>query len=108
MTGDRTVWGIHMGTQHGNRPIEDGYIALGWFKMGDLKALSDDREAYKARYSQVYPHRKAGAVPVDAGTLFRFKCEMKVGDLVLYPSKGDRQVNFGEVTGPYEYHPPKP
>jgi restriction system protein len=31
--------------------------------------------------------------------------EMEVGDLVVYPSKRDRRVYIGRVTGPYRYDP---
>ena len=105
MSDEKIIWGVHMGAHHGGRPIEEGYVAIGWPKMGDLGALSDDRDAYKARLADVYPDKKPGAIPVDAGTLFRFKCEMKVGDFIVYPSKTDRQVNIGEVIGSYEFHP---
>lgn len=105
MADEKTLWGVHMSKAHGTRPIDEGYVSLGWPKMGDLNALADDREAYKEKLAAVYPGKKPGAIPVDAGTLFRFKCEMKVGDVVIYPSKADRQVNIGEVTGEYEYHP---
>lgn len=105
MAKEKTIWGVHMGTHHGSRPIDEGYIAIGWPKMGDLNTLPNDREPYKAKLAAVYPDKKPGAIPVDAGTLYRFKCEMCVGDLVVYPSKSDRQVNIGEVTGDYEFHP---
>lgn len=103
MSEIKTIWGVHMGKHHGTRPIEEGYIAIGWPKMGDLNALANDREAYKKKLSSAYPDKKPGAIPVDAGTLYRFKCEISLGDLVIYPSKVDRQVNIGEVIGDYEY-----
>ena len=31
--------------------------------------------------------------------------EMKKGDLVIYPSKIDREVHIGEIIGEYEYRP---
>lgn len=104
LSSEKTLWGVHMGKHHGTDPLDKGYIAIGWPKMGDLSSLPDDREAYKTLLSEVYPDKKPGAIPVDAGTLYRFKCEMQVGDLIIYPSKVDRQVNIGEVTGEYEYH----
>jgi restriction system protein len=47
--------------------------------------------------------RQPGAIPNYAGQLLRFVHEMQVGDLVLYPSKRDRMVHFGRVTGGYIY-----
>src|SRR5690606_41987272 len=37
--------------------------------------------------------------------LFRFVHDMTEGDLVVYPSKRDRQVHIGRITGPYVYDP---
>lgn len=105
MYDNKTIWGVHMSTHHGSQPIDEGYISLGWPKMGDLNLLTDDRDSYKAKLAEVYPEKKPGAIPVDAGTLFRFKCEMEIGDLVIYPSKNDRQVNIGEIVGQYQYTP---
>ncbi|MEO5938808.1 MAG: restriction endonuclease [Sphingomonas sp.] len=42
---------------------------------------------------------KAGAIPVDAGTLFKFVHEVCAGDVIIYPSKHDRLVNIGRATG---------
>jgi len=38
---------------------------------------------------------------VSAGVLFRFTHEIKPGDVVIYPSKPDKMVNIGIVTGGY-------
>ena len=35
--------------------------------------------------------------------LYRFFCEVQIGDYVIYPSRSDRMINIGEVTGAYEY-----
>lgn len=42
---NRTTWGLHMGKQHGSRPIEEGCVSIGWFKMGELSKIAPDREA---------------------------------------------------------------
>ncbi|MBC7767673.1 MAG: restriction endonuclease [Phycisphaerales bacterium] len=104
MATEPTLWGVHMRAHHGNLPIEQGYIAIGWPKMGDLAKLRPDRQSFKAKLAEVYPEKKAGAVPVDAGTLYKFACEMRHGDLIIYPSKIDRMVNVGEVIGDYTFH----
>lgn len=51
----------------------------------------------------LYSDAKPGAIPNYAGQLFRFVHEMKPGDLVIYPSKRDRQVHLGRIEGGYEY-----
>lgn len=76
-------------------------MALGWTDMGDLNLLDQTRAAYKARYGDVYPDKKLGAVPVSAGQMYRFVNEMKVGDVVAYPSKSNKMINFCVVEDGY-------
>ena len=80
-------------------------IAIGWAKFSDLRALPSSRDAFKAAYSREYPSEKAGAIPVKAGVLFRFAHEIRVGDIVVYPSKRDRMVNIGLVASDYIFSP---
>jgi len=84
---EKTIWGIHMDWSLELEPVEKGFIAIGWDKLGDLSKLQPSREAFKAALSSAYPDKKAGAIPVDAGILYRFVHEMSKGDLVVYPSK---------------------
>jgi restriction system protein len=104
-THDSTIWGIHGGkTGDADSLFLHGHcVAIGWVEMGDLGKLPADREAFKARVAEVYPNAKAGAIPNNAGQLFRFVHEMKPGDIVVYPSKRDRQIHLGQVEGPYRY-----
>lgn len=104
---DRTIWGIHAGRTGNAHELFMGHnvIALGWNLMPDLGTLPPDREAYKRELKLAYPDAKPGAIPVWAGQLYRFVHEMEEGDLVVYPSKHDRQIHIGRVTGPY-FHVP--
>lgn len=102
-----TIWGIHAG-KTGDADslfLNKNCIAVGWAKMGDLSALKADRDAFKARVAEAYPDAKPGAIPGNAGQLFRFAHEMKLGDLVVYPSKRDRQIHLGRVEGGYRFDP---
>jgi restriction system protein len=101
MSMQLTVWGVHMGWHVDNRPIDGNYVAIGWPNLGDLRAYPD-REAFKAALAEAADGH-AGAVPVQAGVLFRFVHEMKAGDIVVYPSKHDRMVNIGRFTGQTSY-----
>lgn len=103
---DTPVWGIHAG-RNGEADslfLKKNFIALGWPKMGDLSKLNADRDAFKAHLTKVYPEEKVGAVPVDAGQLYRFVHEMKVSDLVVYPSRQDKQIHIGRVEGLYQFN----
>ncbi|MEP3329199.1 restriction endonuclease [Sedimentitalea sp.] len=103
MSNDTAVWGVHMGAHVGDRPIDGGYVAIGWDKMGDLTKIAPDREAFKAALAVAYPDKKAGAIPVDAGSMFKFLHVIKAGDIVVYPSKADRMINIGRFKGTTEY-----
>jgi restriction system protein len=96
------VWGVHMGWHVDNRPIDGGYVAIGWPNLGDLRAYLD-RDAFKAALLAEAADGHTGAVPVQAGVLLRFVREMKAGDIVVYPSKHDRMVNIGRFTGETSY-----
>jgi restriction system protein len=87
-----------MGEHVGTRPIDEGYVAIGWHELGNLQQYAD-RNAFKAAISEKIPDVKTGAQPVYAGILYRFTHEIQAGDLVVYPSKHDRMVNIGKVTG---------
>jgi restriction system protein len=103
----QTIWGIH-GGRTGDADslfLKRNYIALGWRAVGNLSQIKADREAFKAKVADTYPDYKPGAVPVSAGQLYRFACEMKPGDLVIYPSKNDRQIHIGRVNSEYKYAP---
>lgn len=103
----QTIWGIHAGKTGDAHTLfkENNVVALGWMEMGDLGLLPPDREAFKAQLLKARPNKKEGYYPVATGQLFRFVHEVKPGDLVVYPSKHDRKVHIGEITGPYRYNP---
>jgi len=104
---DKTVWGIHAG-KTGDADtlfLKDNCVAIGWSKMGDLNTLKPDREDFKAKVAAVYPDKKAGAISNNAGQLFRFAHEMKIGDIVVYRSKLDRMIHIGRIEGDYKYDP---
>lgn len=104
---DQTMWGIHAGRNDvaDSLFLNKKLVALGWAEVGDLSKLKADREAYKKKLAQVYLDKKPGWFPVAAGQIYRFVHEMKVGDIVVYPSKADRNIHIGEVVGDYQYKP---
>lgn len=100
---EKTIWGVHMDRSLELDPIEKGFIAIGWDAIGDLSKLQPSRDAFKVAIAAAYKDKKPGAIPVDAGILFRFVHEVKKGDLVVYPSKPDRMINLGVVEGDYKF-----
>jgi len=103
---EAVIWGIH-GGRTGDADslfLKHNQVAVGWDKMGDLSLLAADREAFKAKVQEVYPDKKPGAIPNNAGQLFRFVHEMKVGDIIVYPSKNDHQIHLGTIEGNYQFN----
>ena len=100
-TEEKRVWGIH--TKDDNLFLKENVIALGWQQIGDLSLIAPDREAFKEKYIAAYPDAKKGSIPTGVGMLFRFCHEVQIGDYIIYPSKIDRMINIGEVTGDYMY-----
>jgi restriction system protein len=94
------IWGIH-----NDKPefdfVGDGYVALGWSEIGDLREIAHDKDAMKAVVRATYPTAKPGAIPVWAGLLLRFAYEMEPGDIVVYPYKADSTVNIGRIESEY-------
>jgi restriction system protein len=80
-TADVNLWDIHAGKTDDADSLflKKNCIAVGWAKMSDLSALRPDRDAFKARVAEVYPTARPGAIPDNAGQLFRFVHEMKPG-----------------------------
>lgn len=102
-----TLWAIRAGSkgEADQLFVEKNVIALGWVEIGDLGKVRPDRESFKKRYTEVYPHAKAASIPNGAGQVYRFVHEMKLGDLVVYPSKISRVIYLGRVKGEYVYSP---
>lgn len=102
MTNDEIrIWGIH--TQDDNLFLKKNVIAIGWSAMGDLSCINANRDAFKEKYTLVYPDAKKGNIATGAGMLYRFCYEMQIGDYVVFPSKSNREVNIGVVEGGYVY-----
>ena len=104
------IWGIHAGATGDADTLflQKNCIALGWPDMGDLGQIQNDKNAFQQRLALTHPNSKPGAIPVNAGQLRRFAYEMQVGDLVIYPSKQDRQIHIGEVIGGYSHEAADP
>ena len=95
------IWGIH--TQDESLFLKGDRIAIGWKEIGDLRSIPANRDDFKEKYIQVFPDAKKGSIPTSVGMLYRFCHEVQIGDYIVYPSKSDRMINIGEVTGDYVY-----
>jgi predicted Mrr-cat superfamily restriction endonuclease len=78
----QTIWGIHAGKTGDAHSLflNRNVVAVGWTAMGDLSAIPSNRDAFKAAVAKTYPTAKPGAIPNNAGQLFRFVTH---GELIL-------------------------
>lgn len=97
------VWGIH--SEGDALFLQQGIIGIGWNQVGDFRSIASSRDAFKEKVDATYPGSKKGYIALVAGMLYRFLHEMKIGDYVIFPSKADRMVNIGKITGEYDYQP---
>ena len=102
-----TMWGIHAGATGDADTLflQKNCIAIGWPLMGDLGQMPDDITIFRQNLQNHYPQYKPRAIPINAGQLHRFVHVIQNGDIVVYPSKQDRQIHIGKVSGPYKYDP---
>ncbi len=103
---EKRIWGIH--TQDDNLFLKNDVIAIGWSDMGDLGNIDANRDAFKEKYTQIYPDAKKGSIATGAGMLYRFCHEIQVDDYVVFPSKSNREVNIGVVESEYIYDSNQP
>lgn len=103
---EKRIWGIH--TQDDNLFLKNDVIAIGWSDMCDLGNIDANRDAFKEKYTQIYPDAKKGSIATGAGMLYRFCHEIQVGDYVVFPSKSNREVNIGVVESEYIYDSNQP
>jgi restriction system protein len=68
-----------------------------------LSALPPTRGAFKEMFGRV-GDPNSPAIPIQAGQLYRFVHELRIGDYVIYPRRADRSLHWGEITGPYVFH----
>lgn len=96
---EKSVWGIH--TSDSGLFLHHDVVAIGWNELGDLSKIPQTRDAFKQAFSKVYPDQTKQAVATKAGMLFRFACEAKEGDYIVFPSKNPREIHIGQIAGDY-------
>ncbi|PZE76583.1 restriction endonuclease [Curtobacterium sp. MCBD17_019] len=98
------MWGIHNDSLT-YELIDEGFVSIAWDEIGDLRAVGPTRDDLKAVLATAYPDRKPGAIPVWAGTIARFRDEIRPGDVIVAPFRPDSTINIGIVTGEYFFVP---
>ncbi len=77
-----------------------GFVAIRFQPVGDVSSMSRDQVTQLIALKR--PGRKQ-KIFADAGMLYRFANEIELGNIIITPDGGTRELLFGEVAGPYEY-----
>lgn len=99
------LWVIHIsgkGKHVVARVQDEGFVCIGWTKIGNLSP-HDTPEKLKAAFEQAFPHKSAASVRSSYGQVYRFAHEVEIGEPIVYPIKGSREILIGKITGPYEW-----
>lgn len=103
---ERRIWVVRAGNigQVDQVFLNQNQLAMSFPEVSDASLLPASRGALKAAFAESTIGIRPESIPAQAGQLFRFIHEMRIGDRVIYPRKSDRTLRWGEVTGPYLYH----
>jgi restriction system protein len=98
------LWVVHLSNDEASaqRARDEGFICIGWTKIGNL-APHDSRDKMKAAYRKGYPEASDGTIRSSYGQVYRFAHKMQIGDPLVYPIKGSRDILIGEITGLYRW-----
>ncbi len=104
------VWGVFVGergyqleafnSQKGPfppKPNTEGYIAIGWPAVGDMKLYENDYMNYLSKFRKVYPNDTTA----QANALWNFAFEMKNDDWVISPSSATGYLLVGKIVSGY-------
>lgn len=98
------LWVVHISNNAklAARAQKEGFICIGWTRMGDLSRYNT-RDKMRAAMEKTFPDWSKGTISASYGQVFRFAHEMELGDPVVYPVKGSREIMIGRVKGPYRW-----
>lgn len=93
---ERNYWLVRSrGGQYFDEFYFENFIAIGWNRASDIKAIEQGKIDLKTEIGEHYPNEKRPGYV--ANQIIRFVNEMKSGDIVLTPNKDSKFVAFGEI-----------
>lgn len=98
------AWKIEVEGRALNEALRRGIIALGWPKLGDLRAYPDEK-AIKIKLSEYTTQHSESMLDTWASALKTLTHDIRVGDAVVVYDHRTRQYWLGHVTGGYSYDP---
>jgi MoxR-like ATPase len=103
--GGTRVWLIRAGRegQHEQLALDEGVALIGWSDLGELNSEMS-RDDLKKMIGDQYGEERTQSLASQAGQIYRFINEVKVGDLVVLPLRTKpSHVALGRILGPYRY-----
>lgn len=100
-----TVWVIRAGRPGEERDdfyLDHGLVGVGWGQLPDLTSVGSREDIAKLIRAD-RPNARNRSVGVRAGYLWRFRTEVRVGDVVVLPLTTTSQLALGVVTREYWY-----
>jgi predicted Mrr-cat superfamily restriction endonuclease len=109
------VWGVFVG-ERGDQleafnsingpfppaPGIEGYIAIGWAGIGDMKMFKNNYSDYLEKFRILYPDENERVLKTQANIPWNFACVMNDGDFVICPSSASGYLLVGNIVGDYE------
>jgi restriction system protein len=104
---DPLVWCIRAGRGGDANALflTEGVVALGLDMIGDLRAIQSDLASFKAKIARVYSDKTTSAVTRNASQLLHFFQTVRLGHLIVYPSRIDGEIHIGHIAGEYQFDP---
>lgn len=81
---------------------EKEYVAVGWHKIGNLTEINSKEDLEKL-HMQAYGDEKAAKRRMSIGQVYRFRFDMKKGDMVSTYNPELRIYLVGEIVSDYQY-----
>ena len=79
-----------------------GFIAIGWHELGNLSSISS-KDELREHYEHTYPDKSPYTTGGDVGVIYRFRCELEVGDKVVTYNPQAREYMIGTIESDYYY-----
>ena len=96
------VWVVR-GGRYGEREeeaLENGMLAIGWSQIGNLTDVKA-RDEVELLLRRALPDESPYRIGNYTGQIWSFRGEIKEGDLIVLPRKGQPFIAIGEITGEY-------
>lgn len=99
------IWLIRGGAhgEYEQKFISENRVYVTWTELNIDLSKPKDREAFTAMMQTCYPDAKPRQIGNYVGQIWPFAHEMKKGDVVVVPLKGQPAIQIGEITGDYHF-----